>query len=112
MEVSSTPAQGAAATNGVATPSFPTIEPERVVEHLSSVCQIALGATQQDLEQPGSLLHQSRYGETASRSTRYANDTQNVLYIQKDVASSASATVENGADSSGESPSLRLLDFC
>lgn len=102
MEVSSTPAQGPAAANGIATPSFPTIEPERVVEHLASVCQVALGATRQDLEQPGNLLHQSRYGETASRCTRFANDAQNVLYIQKDVAPSPAATVENGSDSAGE----------
>lgn len=95
MEVSSP-----AAPNGVATPPFPTVEPERVVDHLAAVCQIALGATRDELEQPGSLLHKSRYEETVSRCTRFANDTQNVLYVQKDIAQSS--TGENGADATGE----------
>ncbi|KAG6004495.1 Dynein heavy chain cytoplasmic [Claviceps maximensis] len=94
-----------AATNGAANSSvsaFPTIEPERLVEHLAAVCQVALGATQEELEQPGSLLHKSRYPETVSRCTRFANDTQNVLYIQKDMAQSA--VVESVSDSSSPSP--------
>ena len=102
MEVTAPPAQSPA-TNGVA-PILPTIEPERVVEHLAAVCQIALGAATDDLEQPGSLLHPSRRGETVSRCTRFANDTQNVLYIQKDIA--PSAAVENGTDIPGRSASM------
>ncbi|ODA76229.1 hypothetical protein RJ55_08074 [Drechmeria coniospora] len=97
MEVSS-PAVPAPA-NGIAAPApFPTVEPERVVEHLASVCHITLGATRDDLEQPGSLLHESRLAETVSRCTRFANDTQCVMYVQKDVFPSSSAT-ESGADS-------------
>jgi dynein heavy chain 1 len=46
----------------------------------------------------GSLLHKSRYSETISRCTRFASDTQNVLYIQKDFANSSA--VEPGADPS------------
>lgn len=102
--MSSPPAQNPAATaNGGSaptTPAFPTIEPERVVEHLAAVCQVALGSTREDLEQPGNLLHKSRYSETVSRCTRFANDTQNVLYIQKDIAHSS--VVENGTDTAGE----------
>ena len=100
MEVTSpSPAQEAA--NGVSTPttSLPTIEPERIIEHLASVCQIALGATREELEQPGNLLHGSRHAETLNRCTRFATDTQNVLYIQKDIAHSS--TVENGTDTAG-----------
>ncbi|KAK9435031.1 Dynein heavy chain, cytoplasmic [Metarhizium brunneum] len=99
MEVSSPPAQNPVATTnggGAPSPAFPTIDPERVVEHLAAVCQVALGATREDLEQPGNLLHNSRYSETVSRCTRFANDTQSVLYIQKDIAHSS--TVENGTD--------------
>lgn len=102
MEVSTPPAQAASA-NGVATP-FPTIEPERVVDHLVEVCKIALGATQEELEQSGNLLHKSRYGDTVSRCTRFATDTQNVLYIQKDIATSS--TIENGTDTAGAFSSL------
>ncbi|KAF7560337.1 hypothetical protein G7046_g3815 [Stylonectria norvegica] len=82
--------------NGVAAVPFPTVEPERVVEHLAAICQITLGASREDLEQTGSLLHKSRYADTITRCTRFASDTQIVLYIQKDVAQSS--TVENGAD--------------
>ena len=99
MEVSAPPAQTPPA-NGVAAASLPTIDPERVVEHLSEVCKVALGATQEELEQPGNLLHKSRYSETVSRCTRFATDAQNVLYIQKDIA--ASSTVENGTDTAGK----------
>lgn len=106
MEVSSPSVPGGAA-NGTTTPApFPTIEPERVVDHLAAVCQVALGATREELEQPGSLLHKSRYAETVSRCTRFANDTQNVLYIQKDIA--PSSTLENGADTAGKSPEFAL----
>ncbi|RDA90155.1 hypothetical protein CP533_2196 [Ophiocordyceps camponoti-saundersi (nom. inval.)] len=98
MEVSP-PAAQAPPSNGVASPSFPTIEPERVVEHLAAVCEIALGATRQDLEQPGNLLHKGRHAETVSRCTRFANEAQSVLYIQKDIApSSTSSAPDNGAE--------------
>ncbi|PHH69379.1 hypothetical protein CDD80_6787 [Ophiocordyceps camponoti-rufipedis] len=93
MEVSSS----APPSNGVASPTFPTVEPERVVDHLAAVCEIALGATRLQLEQPGNLLHKSRYAETISRCTRFANDAQSVLYVQKDVA--PSSATENGAES-------------
>jgi dynein heavy chain 1 len=101
MEVTSpaVPSPGASANGVTSPPTFPTIEPERVVDHLASVCEVALGATRDELEQVGSLLHKARYGETISRCTRFANDTQNVLYIQKDFASSSA--VEPGADPSG-----------
>ncbi|ENH73839.1 Dynein heavy chain, cytoplasmic [Fusarium oxysporum f. sp. cubense race 1] len=100
MEVTSpaVPSPGASANGVTSSPTFPTIEPERVVEHLASVCEVALGATRDELGQVGSLLHKSRYSETISRCTRFASDTQNVLYIQKDFANSSA--VEPGADPS------------
>jgi dynein heavy chain 1 len=99
MEVSPPAAQTPPA-NGAPTAVFPSIEPERVVDHLAAVCQVALGSTRDELEQPGSMLHKSKHGETISRCTRFASDTQNVLYIQKDIAHSSS--VENGTDNTGE----------
>ncbi|KAF4126868.1 dynein heavy chain 1, cytosolic [Geosmithia morbida] len=100
MEVSSSLATTAG--NGVdvspttSAPPFQTIEPERVVEHLVQVCKVALGSTQEELEEQGNLLHSSRYGETVARCTRFAADAQSVLYIQKDIA--ASSAVESGTD--------------
>ncbi|RSL85482.1 Dynein heavy chain, cytoplasmic [Fusarium oligoseptatum] len=98
MEVTSAaaPSAGSSANGVTAAAPFPTIEPERVVEHLAAVCEIALGATRDELEQLGSLLHKARYGETVSRCTRFASDSQNVLYIQKDIANPSA--VEAGAD--------------
>ncbi|KAJ6782306.1 hypothetical protein PWT90_00629 [Aphanocladium album] len=96
MEVSSPTASGLPA-NGLSSPApFPTIEPERVLDHLVAVCQVALGATKEELEQPGNLLHSLRHAETVARCTRFANDNQNVLYIQKDIA--ASSAVDAGSD--------------
>lgn len=112
MEVSPSPAQGSAAANGVAPPSFPTIEPERVVEHLAAVCQVALGATQHDLELPGSLLHKSRHGDTVSRCTRFASDAQTVLYIKKDILPSSSAALDNGSDSARGCLRFRYIFDC
>lgn len=83
-------------SNGMSTPPFATIEPERVVEHLASICEIALGASRKALEQPGNLLHEARYAETVARCTRFANDAQNVLYIQKDIA--GASNTDGGSD--------------
>jgi dynein heavy chain 1 len=98
MEITSPTVPGTP-SNDVASTEFPTIEPERLIEHLAAVCQIALGATREELEQAGNLLHKSRYTDTVARCSRFATDTQNVLYIQKDIA--ASTVVENGSDIAG-----------
>ena len=100
MEVSASTAPAATSNGVVPSSPFPTIEPERLVEYLVDVCKAALGATQEELEEPGNPLHASRYKETASRCSRFAADTQNVLYIQKDIATSSA--VGNGTDTAGK----------
>ncbi len=92
MEVSPSPLSPS--TNGVASPSFPVLDPVRLVDHLVSLVEIALGASREELEGPGSLLHKARYTDTVQRCTRFATDTQPCLYIQKDIVPS----IENGAD--------------
>ncbi|KAH6672719.1 dynein heavy chain [Plectosphaerella plurivora] len=99
MEVASPSEPG---SNGVSAAAFPSVDPARVVEHLAAVCEVALGATKDDLEAPGSLLHKSRYADTVQRCTRFATDTQTTLYIQKDVI--PSSTVTNG-DEESKTPS-------
>lgn len=93
---------------------FPTIEPERVVNHLAAICEIALGSSRADLELPGNLLHKASYGETISRCSRFANDTLNVLYIQKDVVQAGSLENGNENGESIEHPSIDAAgeDFC
>ncbi|KAL2754348.1 hypothetical protein ACRALDRAFT_1041995 [Sodiomyces alcalophilus JCM 7366] len=97
MEVASTQNPS---PNGAAT--FPTLDPERVIEHLASVCEVALGAARADLEAPGSLLHSSQYADTIQRCARFATDTQAALIVQKDVL--PSLTVQEG-DNEPEPPS-------
>lgn len=97
MEVS-VPPQGLP-PNGLAPTASTGVEPELMVKHLAAVCEIALGATQHDLEQEGNMLHASLSSETVSRCSRFANDTQNVLYILKEVAQPS--MVENSLDGIG-----------
>lgn len=125
MEVTSAnaPSLGASNGNGVSVPApsspsptptpFPTIEPERVVDHLAAICEIALGASRSDLELPGNLLHKASHAETISRCTRFANDTLNVLYIQKDVVQSGSLENGNENGDAGENGNgVAGEDFC
>jgi hypothetical protein len=124
VSVPSSSLGGATNGNGVSIPApssptptptpFPTIEPERVVDHLAAICEIALGSSRRDLELPGNLLHKASYGETISRCTRFANDTLNVLYIQKDVVQAGALENGNENGDSGEHPSIDAAgeDFC
>lgn len=73
-------------TNGLATGAFPTIDPNVVVEYLTSVLEITLGAKRKDLECVGSLFSKARYSETVQRCTRFATESQVALYVQKDIA--------------------------
>lgn len=96
MEVASPQIPGA---NGVASPTAdPSIDPNRVLDHITVICQAALGATNEDLESPGSLLHKHRYSDTVQRCTRFATETPNTLYIQKDIL--PASTIQNGAEDS------------
>ena len=72
-----------------------SIDPNLVVEHLVDVLAITLGASREDLEAPGSLLSRSRRSETIQRCTRFALESQAVLYIQKE---NSSADGKNGVN--------------
>ncbi|KAF3061368.1 Dynein heavy chain, cytoplasmic [Daldinia childiae] len=71
--------------NGLSPSPFVMIDPALVVDYLASVVTIALGATRSELERPGNLLSKENHDDTVQRCTRFATDTQVVLYIQKDV---------------------------
>ncbi|KAJ2976789.1 hypothetical protein NQ176_g4738 [Zarea fungicola] len=96
MEVPSPPSSGIAPNGLSSAAPFQTIEPERVLDHLVAICLVALGATREELQQSGNLLHSSRHAETVARCSRFSNDNQNVLYIQKDIATSSA--VDSGSD--------------
>lgn len=86
-------------TNGLATSAFPTIDPNVVVEYLTQVLEITLGAKRKDLENAGSLFSKARYSETVQRCTRFATESQVALYVQKDIA--AGDGLNGDVDASG-----------
>lgn len=98
-----------AGLNGTA---LAAMDPARVVDHLAHLLEAALGATREELEAPGSLLSKSRYSDTLQRCTRFTNDGQVCLYIQKDVL--AAPQLENGDGESSRSmprrPSPRICE--
>jgi dynein heavy chain 1, cytosolic len=72
--------------NGVAnTPTPPTFDPQVLVEHLSNLIIVTLGASKSDLEAYPSLLSQSESAETLQRCSRFASESQAALYVRKDV---------------------------
>ncbi|KAK3319356.1 dynein heavy chain, N-terminal region 1-domain-containing protein [Apodospora peruviana] len=93
--VASAPGQSPnSATNGVGTTPFSTVDPVRVVDYLAVLLEATLGATRAELEAPGSLLSKARYSDTLQRCSRFTQDVQVALYIQKDLA--ATEALENG----------------
>lgn len=92
MEAVASPQTPSPGTNGAASASFASVDPVRVVEHLTTLLEAALGATRRELESPGSLLSKARYQATVDRCTRFALDTQVALYIQKELAPTTGLT--------------------
>ncbi|KAF2083456.1 hypothetical protein K490DRAFT_51603 [Saccharata proteae CBS 121410] len=84
MEGPVVPSPGA---NGLQTskPSPATsIEPQVVVDHLTKVLDITLGASAEELAAPGSLLSESEVRDTLQRCERFASESQAAaLYVQR-----------------------------
>ena len=74
-----------------------SIDPKLVVEHLIDVLEVTLGASSHDLESPGSLLSKAKRSDTIQRCTRFASESQVVLYIQKDLRPTETANGFNGS---------------
>jgi dynein heavy chain 1 len=93
------------ATNGALrapSPTPPTIDPQLIVEHLERILGVNLGASEQDLSAPGSLLSESRRPDTLQRCARFALEGQSVLYVTKEQATEPSADGLEGTN--GECP--------
>ncbi|KAJ5148038.1 hypothetical protein N7526_001390 [Penicillium atrosanguineum] len=85
MEVAST-----GVPNGVSTPDTAAlVDSGAVVQYLTEVLQVTLGALKSELETAGSLLSEARYSETLQRCTRFASEPQVAIYVQKDIADAA-----------------------
>ena len=78
-----------------------SIDPNLVVQHLVDILGVTLGASSSDLDSPGSLLSKARKSETIQKCTRFASESQVVLYIQKDVASPETTNGSNGLSGEG-----------
>ncbi|KAJ5199992.1 Dynein heavy chain domain-2 [Penicillium cf. griseofulvum] len=72
--------------NGASTPETAAlVDSGAVIQYLTEVLQVTLGAQRSELESAGSLLSESKYNETLQRCTRFASEAQVALYVQKDI---------------------------
>ncbi|KAL8907361.1 MAG: hypothetical protein Q9207_001479 [Kuettlingeria erythrocarpa] len=60
------------------------ISPHAVVQHLTDLLEVTLGASPEDLESADSLFSPSKKQDTLQRCTRFAFESQVALYVQKD----------------------------
>jgi dynein heavy chain 1 len=65
-------------------PAPPAIDPQIIVNYVEKVLEVNLGASSADLHAPGSLLSESRIDDTLQRCTRFALESQQVIYLMKD----------------------------
>lgn len=71
------------------------ISPHAVVQHLTDLLEVTLGASPEDLESPDSLFSPSKKLDTLQRCTRFAFESQVALYVQKDIVEEQSNGVDN-----------------
>lgn len=92
------------APNGVSTPDTAAlVDSGTVVQYLTDVLQVTLGALKSELESAGSLLSSARYNDTVQRCTRFASESQVALYVQKDIV--AAEETNDETEDSGQSTS-------
>lgn len=58
----------------------------KLVDYVTEILCITLGADRAGLESPGSLFHEDRYNDTLGRLNRYASEPTVALYAMKNVA--------------------------
>ncbi|SMQ54365.1 unnamed protein product [Zymoseptoria tritici ST99CH_3D7] len=82
--------------NGTVSPpaSSLVVDPQTIVKYLTSVLEVTLAATDEELRGPGSLLHDTVLDDTLARCVRFALESQLALYVLKE--SPASISLSNG----------------
>lgn len=96
--------------NGASTPETAAlVDSGAVIQYLTEVLQVTLGAQRSELESAGSLLSESRYNETLQRCTRFASEAQVALYVQKDIVTAEETNGET-EDQGKSNPSDQPLD--
>lgn len=87
MEVASTEV-----SNGVPGPAQAlVVDSDTLIQYLTEVLQVTLGALKTELEGTGSLLSPVKYNDTVQRCMRFASEAQVALYVQKDLVASEEA---------------------
>lgn len=93
------------ASNGLP-PSKPatstSIDPQIIVDHLVKVLNVTLGATEEDLRAPNSLLSEPLLADTLLRCTRFAVESQVALYIQRSVEVQEQVDGVNGSEGTND----------
>ena len=97
MEIASTGAINGGPPPSLSTPNGTSIDTNVVIDHLRSLIESTLGASQSDLEAPGSLLSKAKKAETIQRCQRFASEAQVALYVQKDLVSTEKSNGTNGS---------------
>ncbi|KAM3424381.1 Dynein heavy chain, cytoplasmic [Cercospora zeina] len=99
--------------NGTSTAPAPSgtttaVDPQAVVSYLTSVLEVTLGATEEELRGTGSLLHEAVLEDTLSRCLRFAMESQVALYVLKQAGSASSSDDKgNGTLANGDSESYQ-----
>ncbi|KAJ5893544.1 hypothetical protein N7495_005235 [Penicillium taxi] len=100
MEVASSEA-----SNGVSAPESTTsVDSGAIVQYLTEVLQVTLGASKSELQGAGSLLSEARLDDTVQRCTRFASESQVALYVQKDIVAE-----ETNGESEGLNATIRYV---
>ncbi|TKA59707.1 Dynein heavy chain, cytoplasmic, partial [Cryomyces minteri] len=73
--------------NGLPSPSLSLkVDPQTIVDYITNVLQVTLEASIDELEANGSLLSKSKLSDTIQRCKRFALESQEALYVQKNEA--------------------------
>lgn len=86
--------------NGVPGPAQASlVDAGTVIQYLTEVLQVTLGALKTELEGTGSLLSPAKYDDSVQRCMRFASEAQVALYVQKDLV--ASEETDDAVDGQG-----------
>lgn len=95
------------AHNGLSPPDLSSsADPLAVLEHLSEVLRITLGAARRELEAVGCLLSKAKRADSVHRCARFASESQVAIYAQKDVVEEG--PLKDSDANTGEPPSFGL----
>ncbi|KAI9667857.1 MAG: hypothetical protein M1821_000676 [Bathelium mastoideum] len=83
--------------NGTLPPGeAPRFDSQVVIDYIKDVLLVTLGASDQDLTADGSILSTSTRSDTVQRCTRFAQESQVALYVQKERLETSKDNLQNG----------------